>query len=144
MKMLLCGHNVRAEKTHAYIGEMRFCLSYIFIVKTAIHFFTIERAVMKKENEFQSALIKELKKIFPGCVVLKNDSSYYQGIPDLLVLHNDRWAMLECKRSSNASHRPNQDYYIEKFGEMSFASFISPENKEEVIHELQQAFQSGR
>lgn len=98
---------------------------------------------MKRENQFQSSLIKELKDIFPGCMVLKNDSSYYQGIPDLLVLYRDRWAMLECKRSSSASHRPNQDYYIEKFGEMSFARFISPENKEEVLHELQQAFQSG-
>jgi len=99
---------------------------------------------MKKENAFQSNLIKELKKIFPGCMVLKNDSSYYQGIPDLLILFNDKWAMLECKRSSTASHRPNQDYYIEKFGKMSYASFISPDNKEEVLDELQQAFRLGR
>ena len=77
-------------------------------------------------------------------MILKNDSSYYQGIPDLLVLFKDKWAMLECKRSSNASHRPNQDYYIEKFGQMSYANFISPDNKEEVIHDLQQAFQLGR
>lgn len=96
---------------------------------------------MKRENQFQSALIKELKKIFPGCMVLKNDSSYYQGIPDLLVLYKDKWAMLECKRSSTATHRPNQDYYIEKFGKMSYASFISPDNKEEVLDELQQTFQ---
>ena len=99
---------------------------------------------MKKENEFQSALIKELKEIFPGCMVLKNDSSYYQGIPDLLVLFEDKWAMLESKRSSTASHRPNQDYYIEKFGNMSYASFIYPENKEEVLDELQQAFRLRR
>ena len=99
---------------------------------------------MKKESVFQSALISDLKKIFPGCMVLKNDSSYYQGIPDLLVLYEDKWAMLECKRSSNSSHRPNQDYYIEKFGKMSYARFISPENKEEVLDELQQAFKSRR
>ena len=99
---------------------------------------------MKKESAFQSALIRDLKKIFPGCVVLKNDANYYQGIPDLLILYNDKWAMLECKRSSNARYQPNQDYYIEKFGKMSFASFISPENKEEVLDELQQAFESGR
>lgn len=99
---------------------------------------------MKRESVFQSALIHELQKIFPGCMVLKNDSSYYQGIPDLLVLYKDKWAMLECKRSSNARHQPNQDYYIEKFGKMSYASFISPENKEEVLNELQQTFESGR
>ena len=99
---------------------------------------------MKRENQFQSALIKELKIIFPGCVVLKNDSSYCQGIPDLLVLYRDKWAMLECKRSKNASHRPNQDYYIQKLGEMSYANFISPETKEEVLDELQQTFQPKR
>ena len=99
---------------------------------------------MKKENQFQSALIRELKIIFPGCVVLKNDSSYCQGIPDLLILYQDKWAMLECKRSKNSSHRPNQDYYIQKLGEMSYANFISPENKEEVLNELQQTFQPKR
>ncbi len=99
---------------------------------------------MKRESTFQSALIKELKVIFPGCLVLKNDSSYCQGIPDLLVLYEDRWAMLECKRSSSATHRPNQDYYIQKLDNMSYASFISPENKEEVLDELQQTFQSRR
>ncbi|MBO7449708.1 MAG: hypothetical protein J6U54_05005 [Clostridiales bacterium] len=99
---------------------------------------------MKKESQFQSALIKELKKIFPGCMVLKNDSSYYQGIPDLLILYNDHWAMLECKRYSNASHRPNQDYYVDKLNKMSYASFISPDNKKEVLDELQEALQSRR
>ncbi len=99
---------------------------------------------MKRENQFQSALIKELKIIFPGCVVLKNDSSYCQGIPDLLILYKDKWAMLECKRSRSSSHRPNQDYYIQKLGEMSYANFISPENKEEVLNELQKTFQSTR
>lgn len=99
---------------------------------------------MKKENKFQSALIKELKDIFPNCMVLKNDPNYCQGIPDLLVLYKDKWAMLECKRTSSSSHRPNQEYYIQKLGEMSYASFISPDNKDEVIHELQQAFELRR
>jgi len=142
-----CGHNARAEKTIHYIGERKnVTLSPIyFLVKYILFsFFSLNGAVMTKESKFQSALIKELKKIFPGCMVLKNDSSYYQGIPDLLVLYSDKWAMLECKRSSKAHHQPNQDYYIEKFGKMSYASFISPENKEEVLNELQQTFQSGR
>ncbi len=97
---------------------------------------------MKKENSFQAALIKELKCRFKGCVVLKNDPLYLQGVPDLIVLYKDKWAMLECKRSSTASRRPNQQYYVNKFGEMSFAKFIFPENKEEVLNELQQAFES--
>lgn len=96
----------------------------------------------KLERDFQSGLIKELKQLFPGCVVLKNDSSYIQGIPDLLVLFNDRWAMLEVKRSSSASHRPNQEYYVDLLDKMSFSRFICPENKEEVLHELESTFQS--
>lgn len=99
---------------------------------------------MKRENSFQAALIKELKTIFPGCIVLKNDPTYCQGIPDLLILYKNRWAMLECKRSSTASRRPNQAYYIQKLDDMSYASFISPENKERVFDELQQALQPRR
>lgn len=95
-----------------------------------------------RESEFQSSLVKEIEAMFDGCIVVKNDSSYYQGIPDLLVLYKDKWAMLECKRSKNASRRPNQDYYVMMLDEMSFARFISPENKEEVLYELQCAFES--
>ena len=92
------------------------------------------------ERDFQASLIKELKDIFKGCIVLKLDSSYIQGIPDLLVLYEDKWAALECKKSENARRRPNQDYYVSKMDRMSFARFVSPENKEEVIHDIQHAF----
>lgn len=91
----------------------------------------------KLERDFQASLIKELKSIFDGCIVLKNDSSYIQGIPDLLVLFNDKWAMLEVKRSSSASHRPNQEYYVDLMDKMSFSRFICPENKDEVLNDLQ-------
>lgn len=92
------------------------------------------------ESKFQSNLIKELKSMFPGCIVMKNDSSYIQGIPDLIVLHQDKWATLECKKNLKASKQPNQEYYVGLMNDMSFSRFICPENKEEVLHELQQAF----
>lgn len=95
-----------------------------------------------KENAFQSKLIKELKALFPGCMVLKNDPNYIQGIPDLSILYKDKWALLECKKSPTEIHQPNQDIYIEQANQMSFARFIYPENKTEVLNELQQAFQS--
>lgn len=98
----------------------------------------------KLERDFQRSLIKELKELFPGCIVLKNDPEYIQGIPDLLVLYNNNWAALEVKKSKRASHRPNQDYYVEKMDDMSFARFIYPENKEEVLYEIQQSFWTGR
>ena len=97
-----------------------------------------------RENKFQSKLIEELKIRFPGCIVLKNDPNYIQGIPDLTVLYRGGWALLECKRSLREEHQPNQDYYIEQGNEMSFARFICPENKEEVLSELQQALQPRR
>lgn len=95
----------------------------------------------KLERDFQANLIKEIKTMFPGCIVMKNDASYIQGIPDLLVLHNDKWASLECKKNANAKKQPNQDYYVNRMNEMSFSRIIYPENKEEVLHELQSTFE---
>lgn len=92
------------------------------------------------ENRFQSNLIKELKLIFPGCIVIKNDSSYIQGIPDLLVLYKNKWASLECKKNASASKRPNQEYYVGLMDEMSFSRFICPENKDEILNELANKF----
>src|SRR4051794_20772242 len=90
----------------------------------------------KLERDFQAELIKDIKKMLPGCFILKNDANLVQGIPDLLVLFNHAWAMLEVKASATASHQPNQDYYIDLFGEMSYAAFIFPENKEEILREV--------
>lgn len=92
------------------------------------------------ENEFQSKLIKEIKRRFPGCIVLKNDPTYIQGIPDLIILHNDKWGALECKKNSKASKRPNQEYYIGIMNQISFARFIYPENKDEVLYDLEHHF----
>lgn len=94
------------------------------------------------ENKFQSDLIKEIKEMFPGCMVLKNDPNYIQGIPDLLILYKKQWASLECKKSGKEKTRPNQSYYIGKMDEMSFSRVVYPENKEEVLNGLQSAFKS--
>ena len=97
-----------------------------------------------KESKFQSKLIRELKDRFPGCVVLKNDPNYIQGFPDLTVLYGSKWACLEVKRESKAKRRPNQEFYIRRLNKMSFAAFVSPENKEEVLDGLQLAWQPRR
>ena len=94
-----------------------------------------------KESKFQGDLRKEIERRFPGSMVLKNDSSYIQGIPDLSVFYKDKYAFLECKKSKNEKHQPNQDRYVEKIDEMSFARFVYPENKEEVLNELQRLFE---
>jgi hypothetical protein len=96
------------------------------------------------ENQYQAKLIKKLRRMFPGCEILKNDSGYRQGIPDLTVVVDDFWAMLEVKESATANEQPNQSYYVQKFNGMSFAAFIYPENEKEVLAALQKAFSSRR
>ena len=92
------------------------------------------------ESGFQDKLVKELKKMFPGCITFKMDQ--IQGIPDILVLYKNKWATLECKKSASAKRQPNQEYYVGLMNDMSFSRFIYPENKEEVLNELRKAFES--
>ena len=98
---------------------------------------------MAKERDFQAKLIKEIMTRFPGALAFKVET-YIQGFPDLLVLYGKHWAALECKRGARAAHRPNQDYWVAFLNKMSFAAFISPENKEEVLHDLQRSFKTRR
>lgn len=92
-----------------------------------------------RENRFQAKVIKRIKREFPNSIVLKNDPNYIQGIPDLLILHQDRWAALEVKKDMFAHHQPNQDYYVDKMNQMSYAAFICPSNEEVIFSELQSA-----
>jgi hypothetical protein len=93
-----------------------------------------------RENKFQSNLKKELKERYTGCVVTKLDANDIQGIPDLLILYKDKWATLENKKASKSSKQPNQEYYVNKMNDMSFSKFIYPENKDEVLKELDKVF----
>lgn len=92
-----------------------------------------------KESEFQNRLIRKIRERMPECIVLKNDPGYLQGVPDLIVLNNDRWGTLECKKTKDSKHQPNQDHYVNRMNEMSYSAFVYPENEKEVLDELQQA-----
>jgi hypothetical protein len=96
------------------------------------------------ESQYQRLLIEKLEAEYPGCLVLKNDSSYRQGIPDLVIFFEDRWAFLEVKASAKAPFRPNQEYYLAMLDEMHFASVIYPSIEEEVLGALQQALRPRR
>lgn len=95
-----------------------------------------------RESVYQGKLVKKLRNLFPGCVVIKLDPDYMQGVPDLLVLYSSNWAALEVKRSARSENQPNQEYYVDLLDSMSFAAFVYPENEEEVLHDLELAFQS--
>lgn len=97
-----------------------------------------------REATYQRDLIKRLERIFPNCHIMKNDPAVTQGIPDLLILWGTRWAMLEVKRSESEPFRPNQEYYLDKFSQMSFVAVIYPENEEDVLYDLQSAFGAVR
>lgn len=97
-----------------------------------------------RESTYQAGLIKILRELFPGCIILKNDSDYQQGIPDLTLLWRDRWAFLEVKPKANAPEEPNQRWFIDQAASMAFGAFIYPENEQEVLDALQQAFRARR
>lgn len=96
------------------------------------------------ENRFKTNLIKDIKSALPGCLIFHLNPNEKQGIPDLIILYGNKWAALEGKKHAKASHRPNQDYYVNLMNKMSFARFIFPENKEVVIDELCKALRTGR
>jgi hypothetical protein len=96
------------------------------------------------ENKYQAKIIAKLEDMFPGCLITKIDTSFRQGLPDLLILWKKYWAVLEVKASESASSQPNQEHYIERLNGMSYAAFIYPENEREVLSALQQAFKPPR
>lgn len=93
------------------------------------------------ESEYQPKLIAKLRTLFPGCLILKNDPEYLPGVPDLSIFYGARWAMLEVKAKATSKFRPNQEYYLEKANNMSFASVIYPSIEEDVLRALAEAFQ---
>ena len=94
----------------------------------------------KKESQFQKDFLDEVRDRYPGCVILKNDSSYIQGFPDWTILYKDKWAVLEMKKEKNAKRQPNQEFYVDKLDRMSFSRFAYPENAHEVMERLDEHF----
>ncbi|WP_407450025.1 hypothetical protein [Fibrobacter sp.] len=94
----------------------------------------------KLESKFQKELMDDIKRLFPGCVVIKNDSGYIQGFPDWTIFYKNKWAILECKRSRRAAKQPNQEFYVNQLDDMSFSRFVYPENKDEVLLDLRLHF----
>ena len=93
-----------------------------------------------KEGMFQRQVKEDLKKRFPGCIVIKNDPSSLQGIPDLSIFYQQHCGMLEVKNDEEAPHQPKQDYWVDRLNDMSFAAFINPSNREEVLDAMERSF----
>ncbi len=96
----------------------------------------------QSEAQYQTKVLNKIKGMLPGCHIIKNDAAYQQGIPDWSIFFEHHWGMLEIKKNKSAARQPNQDYWVDTMNEMSFAAFIYPENEEEVLSALEQAFSS--
>ena len=107
-------------------------------------FASIGDTMANRESDLQSRVVRKLRERLPGAQIFKGDTRYQQGTPDLIILYEDRWAILEVKRSRNASKQPNQEFYVDKLNDMSYAAFIFPENEEDILHEVQRALQATR
>ena len=98
---------------------------------------------MKKESDFKSDLYKEIRKCCPGSEVIPNDANYLQGFPDATVyLPNGKYILLEGKKTSTSAKQPNQDYYVNHSPLSPNAMFVHPENKKEVLEEIERRFKS--
>jgi len=95
------------------------------------------------EAKYQNdILIPRLYRILPDPIIRKFDIQ--QGFPDLLILCEKWWGVLEVKPFAGADEQPNQDYWVQHFNHMSFGSFIWPAIEEEVLSALQRSFKSSR
>lgn len=97
------------------------------------------------EEEYQVELVGRIESLFPGCRIVHNKPrhpGYTQGFPDLTIFYQGHYAYLEVKRSARSAKQPNQQYYIDLLSQETFARFIFPENEEEVLDALQNAFAS--
>jgi len=99
---------------------------------------------MTPEGKFKKKFKKDFLAVRPDVVIFEPDASRRRSDPDMLIIDGDGerqiWAALEFKESEDADHQPNQDYRVEKLSKKGYASFVYPENAEEVFHELEQLF----
>lgn len=101
----------------------------------------------KLERDYQAGFILRVYKEFDGSLVLKNNSAMIQGIPDLTIFYKRYWAMVEVKAKKptrESDWEPNQEWYLDHIGKMTFTACVYPENEEEVIRGLQKAFRTRR
>lgn len=98
----------------------------------------------KIESGYQKDLMDEIRRRYPGCVIVKNDPNYIQGFPDWTILYGTKWAVLEAKRDADADIQPNQPYYVSLLNHMSFSRFVYPENEEQVLTDLEKIFGPAR
>ena len=96
------------------------------------------------ESEFKKYTKNRIIDRFPNLDldIIDINAYNFRSMSDLVILGPEVWAALEFKRSKDSSHRPNQDYHIARLNKKGYATFVYPENLEEVLDELEVLFSS--
>lgn len=94
---------------------------------------------MVLESKFERDFCKKLRMVHPDILITKLTGK--PGIPDRCVFFHGKHCFLEFKRSSSASKRPLQDWYIDNLGKHTYTSFVSPENASEVFQGVLKHFE---
>ena len=93
------------------------------------------------ESKFKKQTIERIKDRFPS-LDLDFITPLSRSMPDTFIIAPHVWAALEFKRSEISPHRPNQDYHILRLNRKGYATFVYPENVEEVLDDLEVLFLS--
>jgi len=96
------------------------------------------------ESAFKKNFITELNvRLAPIDLEYIHTRSHNRSFPDLLILGpGSTWAALEFKAAEEADHQPNQAWYINRLNHWAYATFMYPENREEVLGDLEKLFTS--
>lgn len=95
------------------------------------------------EASFKVKAKQEIMKRFPDLDLdFINSGINDRSMPDLFIIGPNFWAALEFKRKKHSSHRPNQDHHIARLNKKGYATFVYPENLEEVLNGLEELFSS--
>jgi hypothetical protein len=102
---------------------------------------------MGLESQYKPQLMERIKTRFDEYGEVRfqhNDPNApaSQGIPDLTVFIGPYWSLLEVKRSEKSKKRPNQDWWIIHWMQVTFCSVIFPENEEEVLDALERSLEA--
>lgn len=93
---------------------------------------------MKEEQKLQTKLATALRAL--GAKVIKQDPTIgrQRGIPDLLILKDGWWGMIECKAHKNSKKQAGQTDWILWASQNSYGRFVYKENYDEVLAELKE------
>ncbi len=95
------------------------------------------------ESKFKKRTERRIRKRLQRVkIYIVKSSTEVRSAPDLFILGSGMWAALEFKKHKDADRQPNQEHIIDYLDNMSYATFVYPENVEGVLDDLEELFTS--